>query len=397
VVNVLKTKASILTLHNQVNYGGVLQAFALQRFLFAEGIPSEIVDYWCTKHNKALTGGYLNSELPSWYRFCCLALTYFRNGFLIDDMRRRKRTILFIRNKLVLSAAIYRTGMDLEQLRPEGCLVVGSDQVWNFHWHCVPNPFLAGFLKSPYRRIAYAASFGIKEIPANRVDEYRSSLLAFDAISVREREGVLMVRTLTGVDAEYVLDPTLLISRSDWLAELSPEKAPQESYLLCYWLGDLFRIYRILLKLSRERDLTVRIYGDTNLLKCSCGSFKSILCYWLIKFHPRISLCLDAGPLDFLAALRDAERVVTDSFHGLLFSAIFNKPVAVILDSSSQRESISSRIQDFVSVFGLEAALNENLECDEISFAHTESFLLSEGKIGEFRRKSGDFLKRHLK
>lgn len=194
-------KIGILTLHSQINYGGVLQAYALQKYLRSNGYDVEVIDYWLTPANGHLYGFWLSESKTFLARVVRFPYWCIRDGFVWAEIRRRRRTMRFLRERLKLSSQAYKILDDLKKVSGYDIVIVGSDQIWHPVNISVPNPFLLDWLKPKGgvpQKIAYAASFGVNEIPSDRTLEYCEGLKSFTAIGVREEEGRRLVQQLSG-------------------------------------------------------------------------------------------------------------------------------------------------------------------------------------------------------
>lgn len=158
------------------------------------------------------------------------------------------------------------------------------------------------------RKIAYAPSFGIPRIPDGMEEELRTYLESFSHLSVRERQGQGIVRDITGKDVPVVLDPTLLLERTDWAAAARDGGAGR-GYILCYCISRPDALAPYIRRLAEETGLPV-----------------VQLCGVRQKVHPKARCILSAGPAEFLGLFRDAAYVCTNSFHGTVFSVQFQKP-----------------------------------------------------------------------
>lgn len=350
-------KIGILTLHSQINYGGVLQAYALQRVLRNEKYDVEIIDYWLTPTNTHLYGGGNNPLIPVIARLRKLLRFVVRCDFvgfyyyLLSN--RFAHTIMFIKQEISLSKHSYKTQYDLESLEGYDCVIVGSDQVWNPKYK--PNPFLLDKIDSNIRRIAYAASFGVKEIDKSRYEEYSSSWKKFYAIGVREKAGQMLVRKIVQQEAMWVLDPTLMLTQEDW--SLLCQKAPtKEAFIFCYWLGDICSIYPYLLDIVLQTGKKVLLY--TNLsLNCSGNQCKRLKMQLRLCLNRNIVHMVSGGPREFLTDLSASDGIITDSFHGLMFACVFRKPLQVVVNSSPERTEMSERFTDFMKRYDMQSLL----------------------------------------
>lgn len=246
--------------------------------------------------------------------------------------------------------------------------IAGSDQVWNPHYDFVAGKcdFLA-FAKDN-QKISYAASFGVNEIPDERKKEFAENLKTFKAISVREKQGAKIVKDLTDREATVVLDPTLLIDENEWrMVEKKSRCCPKRQYVFVYALGDKNNRFQEKIKQLREK---YEIFDVRSIQKNGKE--------------------LPVGPSEFLYLLRNAEVILTDSFHATVFSIIFHKRFITFNRSGL---NMNSRIESLAELVGVTDRLdtNGNLDCEtEINYMNVDT------KLKEERRKSIEFLNEAL-
>lgn len=175
------------------------------------------------------------------------------------------------------------------------------------------------------------------EIPEVAKDQYKKGLMNLENISVRESSGIKLVKDLCGRDAQNVLDPTLLLNAEEWSKVANTEKVPKEKYILLYVLSDTPAITDIALRLSKgTRMKVVRI------------------CKWAARQDPKSSPIIniiDAAPDDFVGLFRNANIVLTNSFHGTAFSIIFNRDFYTILKRGKET---NARFESLLPQLGID-------------------------------------------
>ena len=251
--------------------------------------------------------------------------------------------------------------------------IVGSDQVWNPNYNFIGSTHFLTFAKQ-YQRISYAASFGVSKIPIGKQDSYKKRLSEIPNISVREETGADIVESLIGIRPQVVLDPTLLLTSSQWhnIAKKPSFKLP-EKYVLKYFLGH-----------SDESVLTVQKYL----------SDQEGLVSFDIRALNKFKKELPVGPSEFLYLIENSECVITDSFHGSVFSLLFKKPF-VVFDRKDEENDMSSRIDSLCKMFDLNdhRYRNEKFYIENVlnpDYSHVEDIILKE------KEKSFCFLKKAL-
>ena len=227
-------RTGLITFHFAHHYGAQLQALATMRAIQSLGHDCEIIDYrlpHTTRTNQLFkkSGGVRGMASD--------AHTALHYGAF---QRRFRRFEAFVAEEMALSPRRYTA---FEQLRADppayDVYVAGSDQIWNpyiFQDKQFDPPFLLGFVREG-RRIAYAPSLGVPELPEDKAEELRRFLTPFSALSVREKRGQVLLREAAGRDARVVLDPTLLLTGEDW-GELAAAPKRQGPYILCYFVSD---------------------------------------------------------------------------------------------------------------------------------------------------------------
>lgn len=351
-------KIAILTHPVRCNYGGALQAYALQSYLQGKGHEVVIVDL----HRPAP----LLSRLHHWVERNIFHRRFTR--FALRYMRRTPR----ITADAPLQAAV--AGCD--------AVIVGSDQVWRLSMvHSMERHYFLDFAPESCRRIAYAASFGLSDLePCDETlyNDIKKLVSQFTAVSVREADGVDICRRHWNIGAQQVLDPTLLAGR-EVFEPLANDVKGRKGEVFYYFLGnrgaDVAHLHR-LAHGAGKRAFTINA-GRT--LRISKFAF---------AFYP--------SPERWVAAFRNAEVVVTDSFHGVCFALLFNKPFYVVGNKSGGL----SRIESILNLFGLKgrfvASLNDVKSYRQLTAADIDYTQVNH-ILAELRNQSETFLLNALK
>lgn len=325
-----------MTWYRGENYGSVLQAYALPCFLKTKGYECRTLAYRPGKLQslfyKFITGN-ISETLGYKANEAATALTREKRG------KKRKRAFLFdkFRKEHMDLTDECRSGREIEKrYGGDSIFICGSDQIWNPYLYD-PNMYLR-FEKDRKKKIAYAASFGVKEIPANMEQRILNDILTLDNISVREKSGAEIVRRMTGINIPVTADPVLLLTKEKW-EELMAPSAEQEPYLFCYMLGGCAENLHNIKVFAAEKSLKVCIvpvaaedYDDTDAVQ-----------------YP-------TGPCEWLRLIKNADYVVTDSFHCLLFSVMFHRQFTVFRRFSGEdSHSQNTRILWFLKQTGFES------------------------------------------
>ena len=353
----------ILTLPFHTNYGGIMQAYALQKVLERMGHHSYVLNiyYWGNKKHSLL----LLYLLKKYFSLRC---------FFSGKYRERRKINHFVSNKIKQKS--YYTFSDISE-KDFDTIIVGSDQIWReiFIPH-IENVFLDFTTGWNIRRVSYATSFGT-DIWSYSKDQTRNCsflLSKFDAVSVRELSAVKLINENMGIKAELVLDPTLLLLAEDYCKMLKLHRNDNEGYMLSYILNETEQANLISKAISEEKKLDNHcLYPERHY----------------VKTLPSIE--------EWLQALFNSDFVFTDSFHVSVFSIIFRKPFLFLKNEIAG----NTRIESLFSVLGLQNHIISE-SSDIVSAVELSKLIESidgsvETNLNELRNYSMNYLKKSLK
>lgn len=263
----------------------------------------------------------------------------------------------FFREWIPHSKKIY-SPTDSQVLNAEyDAFVCGSDVIWSQDIHHIPRTYYLAFATDDKPKIAYAPSFGRNTIPRNHYEETGMLLSRFNALSVREESGRQIIRDAAGLDASVVADPTMLLGADEWDQVAITPSTDNTKYAFAYLLGVNKRVYQAIEEYCRNRDLKLVVipYGD------------GVLDPWERDFGDE--QILSASPGEWIGLIRDAEVVFTDSFHGTVFSAIYEKNFYVFRRyADSDRESMNTRVENLLDKLGITQRLVLPEELNQIQY-----------------------------
>lgn len=327
-------KVGILTFHNFINYGAILQAYALQKKVGDLGFDAEVIDYTSaiTGTSSALSAKDVFFKLLRYTikppdikhlkrRIELLVIKRIEDFLFRRDLEKREKSFNhFRRNYLKISNSSYNRDNIMKAELVYDSVITGSDQVWNPLITQHDLNFFLSFLSNNNKKISYAASFGsCNNIPEEFKLKISKAIEDIKYLSIREASGAEMIRHISNREALVVVDPTLLLTISEW-DEIIPQNRIKEPYIFCYAFFDVPEVRRLckhLSKITGFRIIRLSLYHD---------SFQRIKEY----FDTSTTYVNDSGPLDFLSYFKGASIVVTNSFHGILFSINFKKDFFVI-------------------------------------------------------------------
>lgn len=330
-------RIGILTLPLHTNYGGILQAYALQTVLERMGHEVHVIEKkrrplsipiqkmpFC--YGKRIVKNIIGRKCPIFYE-----QKYNREQPII-----RQNTDKFI--KKYIHIAEYDVFSDIKESEYDA-IVVGSDQVWRpkyFGLNQIENAYLKFAEGWNIKRIAYAASFGTDEweYTPKQTEECGRLLRMFDVVSVREDSAVNLCKKHFGVEAQHVLDPTMLLGKEDYIKLFTDANTPKsKGNLLCYILDE-----------NEEKTALVKRIADEKGLKPFNVKSQSD------DVNSPLSERIQPPLEQWLRGFYDAEFVVTDSFHACVFSILFNKPFLAV----GNTERGMSRFKSLLGSFKLE-------------------------------------------
>ena len=347
-----KKKIAIVTIVSK-NYGNRLQNYALQEYLKKMGLEVDTVPY---RHNiKIMAKDKIKTVLSVFF-------SYFRHRWVWEEFNRKKISWSVLESK------------DDSLNDKYDYFIAGSDQIWNpLFWINSEREFLTFSEKE--KRIAYAACIGIDELPEDYSKLYQQYFNGIPNISVREQKAAEIIYGLTKKRVPVVIDPTMLISKKEWKQFFSSCKLHmQNKYIVKYFLGPIANEYEKYIKERANKEGLEII----ELLTEDGNAKKGI------------------GPLEFVYLIANSEGVYVDSFHGAVFSILFEKPFLVFERPYQEGAGVmNSRLDTLLSTFGLQSRMirdklqlnNIDITCD---FSKIEDILLNK------RREASDFLKKAI-
>ena len=380
-------KLGICACYQHKNYGSQLQSYATTVELARRNIDFEIIRY-----KKKTTPLLLIKSLPR------LLNPIFINDRIIETSQ--KKMMLKLHPQLAQDNAVRNAAFDkfsqsrfkklspvyygYEQLKEQSkkytAVMVGSDQLWS------PSGITSNFYNLMFAddntvKISYATSFGVSQINPKYHKIYNTFLNRLDFISVRENSGKKIVEELSPNKAEVVCDPVILLDAEQWLKEIPNKRLYDEPYIFAYFLGKSAEYRDAVTKFAKQKDLKIVTEPHMDSYNKADENFGD--------YTP-----FDIGPAEFVNLIRNAEYVFTDSFHGSVFSMLYQKQFLVFNRySDNSSSSKNSRIDSFCKNYVLsDRRYNGNI-ADVENKINYEDVL---GKVDEHRQKSKAFLDRAL-
>lgn len=371
----------ILTFYyRSYNYGGTLQAYALCNFLYRNGLQSEQLCYQSTVARKPLLEKLKTTNFKK-------ILVTLRNkvrkvlfNFLVKEGERRKRNFEKFQDlKIPHSNCIYSDKDIALSVKKGDIFIVGSDQVWNPAW--TNGRYFLDFVPDNCRKIAYAASFGVDKKNMQLYQEKINLLKRFDFVSVREENVVEVLEKKIKKRVDLVSDPTILLTKEQW-DEVSVSPIITEKYIFVYLLGNN----------KNHRDIVRKVSSILNL--------KVVFIPHIHFFYNPSDSCLsdftvdNAGPMEFLGLIKNAEIVITDSFHGSVFSIINEKNFWVLRrHTNTDPQNMSSRLDTLFTELGVPSRyIDEDTILSREFLKQKLDYIKVNKSLAKFRARSAKFL-----
>ena len=382
-------RIGILTFHDEVNYGSLLQAYAMQTALQDMGHDAVIIDRWYEPRQYRIYGILHAQSIKNWLGW--LRRVVWGSGEWALFLRQW-RSRAFMRKRFRLTPYHFCDCKDSPKDLGLDLVVVGSDQVWR------PSSNPRVYLLTELRQvpgIAYAASFGVPEIPEELEPLYREGMRNFKAVGVREKEGVELAKRLGAAHPVHVVDPTLLVDPRHWNAFLSGTKRSGRKRVACYFLGeDYLELAGKVGRWARERHVTVDFFVQDFHLPFSCFGprFKPWLRYWKILLFSPLRFRYAAGPVEFVRSVAAADCVFSNSFHALMFSTIFRKNVRIVKPTHPGRKKMAARMQEFSGTIIHGPLIMETIDDAFASYERGETVSYNEALLQRRRSESMEWL-----
>lgn len=359
-------KIGLLSPHYAFNYGAVLQAFALKTFLRSIGHDAIIIN-----------------RRPEYQ--CAIPSRLGRIARKLEEFSKRKSFGYFEKNYLQPQTEVIVHQSDWSKIGQSDfdVVIVGSDQVWrdDYVFNSFGYNLFLDFVPDNICKISYAPSLGKENWTAAPAieDKVRKLLCRFDHISVREESSIAILKNKFDVDATLVLDPTMLLEAAEYRSHLKIPQSEKVRYIAGYIL-DMDENYRNKLKeISQRLNLPIRNIGVIS----PKGKIKVLI----ERFKPMKNV------IEWVKNIANADFVVTNSFHGMVFSIIFRKQFIVFMN----KERGAARFKSLLDMFGLKNRLSDIHNPNYLKIISSPiNYDDIEPKIESWRKISFEYLKNAL-
>lgn len=373
----MKKRVAIMTWYKYYNYGTALQCTALYNTIKNLDYDVDVINYNPRKNRNYSCDKIYSSVFRT-------VLSKAKEIISPTNIPQERKALYnsFLLNNITetLPCRSYPELNDLNNVYD--AFVCGSDQIWSPL--VFDDKYFLSFVDISEKMIAYAPSMGNNKIDDEHLkSEITKNIRRFLNLSVRENEGRKLIKNLTGKSADIVLDPTLLLSGTDWDAFVSSQnekKLPEKDYIICYFLGNPQKYSRYVARLSSKTGIPYYV------IPVKRNQHKSS--------H---KVPFEVGPEEFISLIKNAHYVCTDSFHGMAFSIIYNTPFTAFKRfSDNDINNQNSRLTDLLEILGLNDRLINVKTKYEFSEFDRCSFDKSNAILADLRNKSIDYLRHSL-
>lgn len=372
----MKDVAILTKYYRNYNFGGMLQGYALHNVIEKMGFSCDIISYDTEKNTNPI---YKNILLQSRQYGIKEIINKIKEKvieklsfFAKDSLKKRIKKFEDFYNWANYGTRHLYSDNDLQELNQNYRIFLsGSDQIWNPN--AVRRMYLQTFVTNNEKKISYAASIGRNTLSKNELKIMLPELSKFNKISVREKSAAKILNKYLGKEIKVVLDPTMLIKVDEW-NNIAAGRLYNKPYALFYFFSDSLQIRKILNDYCSAKGLNI-VRIPYAMQKFNLFDGKGIG-----------DKLLNIGPREFLSAIKYADFIFTDSFHGIVFSILYNKQFVAFERGKNGKVSMNSRLYDLLEMFELKERLvaSVNIEyikkLNDIDYEYVNSLLCAKRK-----------------
>lgn len=363
-------RIGIVTYHSAYNFGSVLQAYATQKTIEKLGYKVEIVNYRMPSQKAFYDAkpkgvkGHIKNFL-----------------YLGQHANLQKRKVLFenfINNELQLTEEVSEPEQAIELFKKYDAMISGSDQIWNKHSNELRNvewKYMEPYLLEKFSGRKYSYASSIVDMTDSELNMIKESLQRLDKISCREKNASERLEKLLGKKVSTVCDPTLLITGEEWKKKFKVKKN-KTNYVLVYSLGNFKETQKIIKDVHKKFE-KIKIVVLAPLVP-------------VIKTQG-VEVVTAAGPIEFLNYINAAQLVITNSYHGTLFSVNLEKPFFFLKDVNKKDERVSQILKKLELQKQVISDIQNIEKIPQINYEEVKN------KLGKYRKESLAYLEDALK
>lgn len=367
-------KIGIITFHNSYNCGSMLESYAIQAVLCNKGCDAEIIDY-SSRGQRELYSVFLKNN----------SIKNIIKNVLTFPVRKRikannNKYEEFKRKNFILSPRINNES----ELTDYGydVVVAGSDQIWNITIQDYNDAYFLPWVKNA-RKVAYAPSFGSKNILkySSNPEKFKKLINAFDAVSIRENNGKKWIKNLCDRDVDVLIDPTLLLDAKDYDKIANDFIDYDGKYIFFYCPSFDRKICKFVKALSNKYKLPVITWST----KSYCFKFVKTFGFKLVPYET---------PSLYLNLIKNAELVITTSYHGTIFSTIYRKKFITVKNGDMFGDD--DRVMTLLDQIGMKDRLLPGVFDDKKDYLKKIKYDEYENRLLEMREKANRYINENI-
>lgn len=368
-------KIGIITFHNSYNCGSMLESYAIQTIVQKLGCEAEIVNFSSEGQKELYATRFKNDSIKNIIKNILTIPA-------INKIERNNQKYEEFKKKRFSLTKEYKNGSEISEEGYEA-VIAGSDQIWNITIIDYDDAYFLPWVKEA-KKIAYAPSFGAKKIPEHTDDKekYCNYLKGFDCLSIRENNGQKWIKEMIGVDVPVLLDPTLLLEAKDYDKIEDTSLKERDKYIFFYSPSFDREICKFVKKIADKYNLKVVTWSTKSYYFKLIKSFGFVL--------PEYE-----SPAVYLNLIKNAELVLTTSYHGTIFSTLYRKKFITI--KNGEMYGNDDRVITLLKQLNMENRLIPYDFDDNFNYLGEVDYTEYEKNIDILKKKSMDYLRASLR
>lgn len=367
-------KIGIITFHNSYNCGSMLESYAMQTILEKNSMKAEIVDFSSDGQKELYSVWFKNNSLRNIIKNIVLIPAHKR---LVNNNNKYEE---FKNNNFKLSKKY--SEKDIINEKDYKIVVAGSDQIWNITIKDASDAYFLNWVKEA-RKVAYAPSFGAKNIftYSDNLQKYIDYLNDFDALSIRENNGQKWLKELLNKKVDVLLDPTMLLNREDYDKIMATDVSVNYKYIFFYSPSFDPEICKYVKKIADKYNLKVITWSTKRYYTKRIKRFGFIL--------PKYE-----NPALYLYLIKNAELVMTTSYHGTIFSTIYRKKFITIKNGEMYGDD--DRVITLLNQMDMMDRLIPYEFDEKFNYLGEVDYSKYDKKVSSLRKKSMKYIKENI-
>lgn len=367
-------KVGIITFHNSYNCGSMLESYAMQTILEKCNMKAEIVNFSSDGQKELYSVWFKNNSIRNIIKNIMLISVHSR---LVKNNNKYEE----FKNEHFKLSKEYKTSDKISE-KDYSIVVAGSDQIWNITIKDSDDAYFLNWVKKA-RKVAYSPSFGAKNILqySNNPQKYIDYLNDFDALSIRENNGKKWLKELVNKDVEVLLDPTMLLDREDYDKIMANDVKIDDKYIFFYSPGFDSEICSYVKKIADKYNLKVITWSTKR---------------YCTKRIKRFSFSLPEyeNPAMYLYLMKNAELVITTSYHGTIFSTIYRKKFITVKNGEMYGDD--DRVITLLEQMNMMDRLIPYEFKEDFDYLADVDYSNYDKKVAKLRKKSMDYIYKNI-